>query len=135
MAAAPDHLRQARLRHIGGFVLAGSLAFLTDIGVLVMLTKFAGISPFVARIVSISIAMLVSWGVNRTLTFPTAAPPSLSEFGRFASVAWSASLFNYAVFGAVLLLSPATPEVFAVGVSAVAAMAASYAGMRFAVFR
>jgi putative flippase GtrA len=135
MPAAPDQLGRTRWRHVGGFILAGSLAFVTDIAVLLLLTHLLGFSPFVARIVSISVAMVVSWAINRTLTFAANTAPSLAEFGRFASVAWSASAFSYAVFSAVLLLRPVTPEALAAGISAVAAMAVSYAGMRFAVFR
>jgi putative flippase GtrA len=130
-----SHAASSRLRHVGGFVLAGSLAFVTDITVLVLLTKVAGLNPFLARFIAISIAMVVSWAINRTVTFPVHAAPSLAEFGRFASVAWSANAFSYAVFSAILLIRPVTSEVLATGISVVASMAISYAGFRFAVFR
>ncbi len=126
---------RSRAKHIASFVLAGSLAFVTDIGVLTALTQGLGVSPFLARIGSISVAMVVSWLINRALTFRASGPPTLAEFGRFAGIAWSANIVNYLVFSAILLVRPITPEILAAGLSAIPAMVLSYLGMRLAVFR
>jgi putative flippase GtrA len=124
-----------RLRHYGGFVMAGTLAFVTDVAVLALLTGPLGISPFLARLLSISVAMVVSWWINRTVSFQRRDGPSLKEFGRFAGVAWTANSFNYLVFSAILLVRPPTSETLAVAIASVAAMVLSYFGMRLAVFR
>jgi putative flippase GtrA len=132
----PDHSAPvSRLRHYGGFLLAGTLAFVTDVGVLALLTGPLGISPFLARLLSISVAMVVSWWINRTVSFQRRDGPSLKEFGRFAGVAWTANSFNYLVFSGILLVRPVTAETLAVGIASVAAMVLSYLGMRLAVFR
>ena len=52
----PASATSDKLRHVGGFLLAGGLAFLTDVGILEALTRFAGLSPFTGlpRLISAS---------------------------------------------------------------------------------
>ncbi len=120
--------------HWAGFLVSGGLAFLTDAGVLWVLTAL-GISPFVARLGAILQAMVVAWIAHRTLTFRVEAPPSLGEFMRYAAVAWTTAALNYGIFALILLLLPAVTPLAAMLASSVAAMAFSYVGMRFAAFR
>ncbi|MGE0628586.1 MAG: GtrA family protein [Hyphomicrobiaceae bacterium] len=122
------------IRHYGGFALAGALAFLTDATILVLLTKLAGMSPFAARPIGICVAMVVSWAVNRSVTFHTRQRPSLVEFLRFAAVAWTAQGVNYAIFAAILLLVPGTEPLIAFFLACLVAMFVSYTGYRFGVF-
>lgn len=122
------------IRHYGGFVLAGGLAFSTDAAILQLLTTLAGMSPLVARPLGISCAMVVSWLVNRTVTFGMVSPPRLAEFARFAAVAWTAQAVNYAIFAAILIAVPATEPIVALFLACFVAMFFSYAGYRFGVF-
>ena len=124
----------SRFRHFGGFVLAGSAAFVTDVVVFQALAVGLSTPPLLARSVSIPIAMVVSWLINRTITFAMAGPPRLSEFLKFASVASISSLINYAVFAAILQWAPGRNLAAIVAATAIA-MLASYAGMRLGVFR
>jgi putative flippase GtrA len=123
------------LRHYGGFVLAGSLALATDALILQGLHAGLGITPFLARLPAIACAMVVSWLVNRTVTFATAEPPSMREFAKFAAVSWSAQAVNYTVFAAILLALPGTAPLAALVAAALVAMFVSYVGFRFGVFR
>ena len=123
------------LRHWGGFVLAGGTAFVVDSGVLLILTRLVGVPALAARLAAISIAMVVSWLINRTLTFTARTPPTLSEFARFAAVGWSAAALNYVVFAVLILLAPGIHPVLAVAVASICAMGLSYTGMKFGVFR
>lgn len=123
-----------RLRHVGGFLLAGGTAFATDAAILEMLTALAGLNAFAARVPAILVAMVVSWLINRRVTFAAAAPPSLAEFGRFAAVSWAAQVVNYLVYGGILLLRPPTWPVAALCVGSLVAMTVSYVGFRFGVF-
>ena len=125
----------SRWRHYGGFIAAGVAALATDAAVLMLLTDGLGLSPFIARIFSISIAMVASWLINRTLTFAVTASPTFAEFGRFAMVSWLAQAVNYAIFAAVLLLRPETHPVAALIAASLVAMFVSYVGFRFGVFR
>jgi len=124
-----------RARHYGGFVLAGLLALATDAAVLEGLHRAFGISPYLARIPGIATAMVVSWLVNRTITFAVRTPPKLGEFGKFAAVSWLAQTVNYFVFAAILYLSPEISPTVALIFASLVAMFVSYAGFRFGVFR
>ena len=125
----------SRARHFGGFVLAGLAALTVDIAVLSALTDGLGVSPFLARLASISLAMVTSWQINRRVTFAMTLPATLSEFGRFAAVSWTAQAVNYTVFVAILLARPESWPAAAVAASSLVAMFVSYAGFRFGVFR
>ncbi len=126
---------RARIFHYGGFLLAGGLAFVTDVGVFQLLNVAAGVAALIARPVSISVAMIVSWLINRTVTFPMPGPPRLPEFLHFAALAWVAAAFNYAVFAAVLWGWPEIWKPLAIFVASLAAMVLGYVNMRFSVFR
>lgn len=129
------HGRPSRLRHWGGFVTAGIVALGIDAAVLTLLMAGFGWSPFAARVVSIAVAMLASWLINRSVTFAVRTPPTLSEFARFAAVSWLAQAVNYTVFAAILLVRPATPPVAALVAASLVAMVVAYVGFRFGVFR
>lgn len=122
------------LQHYGGFVVAGLVALGIDAAVLTLLTNAFGLSPFIARLVSISAAMVASWQINRRLTFAAKDPSTLEEFGRFAAVSWVAQAVNYSLFAAILLLLPDTSLITALIAASLVAMFVSYAGFRFGVF-
>ena len=124
----------SKFRHFGGFVLAGVLAFATDAGVLKLLTATTPLGPFVARPIAIFLAMIVSWGINRTITFAEASSPSWSEFTKFAAASFGGQLVNYLVFAAILTLRPTTDTTLAIAIASGFAMFAAYAGFRFGVF-
>jgi len=125
----------SRLRHFAGFVLAGGTAFATDVLVFHALNSIAGLNLLIARLLSISVAMVVSFLINRSITFAMPGPPKLREFLRFAAIGWMSSGLNYAVFASVMLARPATPPTYAIILATAIAMVTSYLGMRLAVFR
>jgi putative flippase GtrA len=136
-----DHWKRLRqrlpapLEHYAGFLFSGTLAFLTDAAILEGLIRFAGLSPFVGRIFSISIAMVVAWLLHRTITFQVRERPSLTEFLQFAAVVWTAQIVNYLVFCGVLIAVPGIAPFVALVLACLVAMFVSYAGYRFGVFR
>jgi putative flippase GtrA len=122
-------------RHGVGFLFSGGLAFAIDALVLKLLIHFLGLHPIVARLGAISVAMVAGWLSHRTLTFAVSAPPSKSEFARYAAVAWTAAAVNYGMFVLILLMWPATEPLLALVASTLVSMVVSYVGMRFAAFR
>ena len=122
-------------RHWGGFLLAGVSALAVDAGLLQLLSKWFGVSPFVARPVGIACAMVVSWAINRRVTFAVASKPTWAEFIKFAAASFAGQVVNYLVFAAILLAYPAAPPTLAIVVASVVAMFVSYAGFRFGAFR
>jgi putative flippase GtrA len=135
VTAARDAVADGHVRHYGGFLAAGLAALATDTAVLTALTRGAGVSPFIARPVGIGLAMIVSWLINRNVTFKTSAPPSVGEFAKFASVAITSQAINYLVFAALLLSYPAMMPEVALLLACLVSMFTSYAGYRFGVFK
>ena len=128
-------IASGRARHYGGFVLAGVAALATDTAMLALLTRWAGLSPFVARPFGIACAMVVSWLINRTITFQADAPPSVPEFSKFAGVSVTSQVVNYAVFASLLLAFPKLVPELALFLACFVSMFVSYTGFRFGVFK
>ena len=126
---------QHPVRHGLAFLISGGTAFTVDAVVLKLLTFVFGIHPIAARLAAIALAMVAGWLMHRTFTFAVAAPPSVSEFLRYAGVAWSAAAVNYGVFVVVVLVYPAIEPLVALVISSFVAMVFSYLGMRFGAFR
>lgn len=129
-----EALASGAARHFGGFVLAGLCALATDTAMLTMLTRWLGLSPFVARPFGIACAMVVSWLINRTIAFRAEAAPSVAEFSRFAGVSVTSQVVNYSVFAALLLAFPTLMPELALLLASFVSMFVSYAGFRFGVF-
>ncbi len=122
-------------RRAAGFIVSGAIAFATDAAVLAVLTRGFGFDPFLARIAAISAAMIAGYFAHRRLTFNVAEKPTIAEFGAFAGVASGAALLNYAVYAGLLIAFRGLDPLAALAASSIVAMAASYAGYRFGVFR
>lgn len=122
-------------RHGAGFLISGTIAFCVDAITLQLLTTLLDLDPIVARIGSISVAMVAGWLSHRRLTFALATPPTLAEFLRYAGVAWFSAAVNYAVFVALMLLWEDMLPVLGIAIASIVAMCVSYLGMRFAAFR
>jgi putative flippase GtrA len=122
---------RATVRRIGGFLVSGTAGFLTDLGLLTVLTA-AGVGPLAARVPAVFIAVTVTWLFNRRLTFAVEQPPSLAEYGRYLAVSGLSVAVNYLVY-ASLVLGGIMPQVALAGGSAVA-MVVSYLGYGRLVF-
>lgn len=125
----------SKVRHFGGFVLAGLTALVVDIAVLTALMAVLDWPAALARVAAIACAMPVSWLINRSVTFALTTPPSIGEFAKFAAASWLAQAVNYSTFLAVLSIVPATPPQLAVIAAAVVSMFVAYTAFRFGVFR
>jgi putative flippase GtrA len=95
----------------------------------------AGASDALARIVSLSIATLLTWRLNRRFTFEASGRRPHSEAARYAAVALCAQGFNLVVFLALRGLAPAMPALLAIVLSAVLAASFSFTGQSLLTFR
>ena len=123
------------ISHGGGFLASGTLAFLTDAGILFGLTRVVGLDPFSARIIAIGGAMIVGYFAHRQLTFRSAQPASIGEFVKFAGVAMAVVSINYGCYAAMMIVRSGTEPLAALAVASLIAMTISYAGLRFGVFK
>ncbi len=101
----------ARLERILKFAVTGGIGFVVDVGTLTFLTVVPDWDPYTSRVVAIVVAMTTTWLINRRFTFKvhdkvTDARGLVAEGGRYASVAISAALVNYAVYVVSLTLLP-----------------------------
>jgi putative flippase GtrA len=86
------------------FAVAGACGFVADAAVLQALV-FAGMGPRAARVVSVPVAITVTWLINRRATFgDRAGPPTLAEFARYVTASAVGLCVNLAVYMGLVTL-------------------------------
>jgi putative flippase GtrA len=115
------------------FLCVGSLGLLTDLGTFTVLIAMLD-RPLVVRPVSIAMATLVTWRLNRALTFDASGRRQHHEAMRYAIVTAVAQGLSYCVFaGLVLTVLGHFPQA-ALLVGAAVAACFSYFGHRLFAF-
>lgn len=110
----------------------GGIGFVVDAGLTTTLIHI-GLDPFTARVVAIAVAMLVTWRLNRAITFGASDTSQKSEGARYFAVALSAAAVNYTVYAALMLAFPVLMPAIAVALATGVSMVVSYLGFsRFA---
>jgi putative flippase GtrA len=122
------------MRRLLSFVLAGTIGFITDAAGLLVLLSVTPLDPFVARLLSMGLALLVTWQINRHMTFGPSGHAIPVEGARYGGVGIVTSAVNYLVFSAALLAAPEMPPLLALAIASAVAMAFSYAGYSRLVF-
>ena len=127
-------LSPALLKRLSRFAVVGGLGFVVDAGLTVTLIQ-AGMDPFSARLIAIALAMLVTWRLNRALTFGASATSQKTEGLRYSAVAVTAATINYASYVALILIIPAIMPVLAIALATGLSMSVSYLGYAHFAFR
>jgi len=122
------------MQRVVRFVLAGGVGFVTDAAALWLLLALTPLGPFVARILSIGVALCVTWQINRHLTFSPSRRGIAQEGARYGGVGIATSIVNYLVYCAILFALPAAPPLAALAVASLAAMTLSFLGYSRLVF-
>jgi putative flippase GtrA len=122
--------------HILQFVLAGTVGFLVDAGVL-YLAVFVGLGFFAGRAISFLCAVWATWQINRRYAFATDWSTSAwSEWWRYLVGMSAGGAVNYVAYSAAVLCLP--ESVFrpasAVAIGSLGGMFVNYATARFWVF-
>lgn len=112
------------------FLAVGASGLLVDLSVLWLLERM-GVDKSVARACSLALATLVTWALNRRVTFEVSGRRPHAELGRYIVVTLGAQGLNYFVFLGVLTLIPGLLHTIAACIGAVAAAGFSYTGHRF----
>lgn len=137
--AAPDdqadRLRQLaeRLPRPLRFLSVGGLGLITDLGAFTIIVAF-GPHALVARLGSVAIATLVTWRLNRALTFDRSDRRQHEEAVRYAIVTAVAQGASYLVFAALVLTVLAALPQAAILVGAGIGALISYNGHRLLSF-
>ena len=136
--ANPDHDPVRRLVEVLPqplrFLGVGGLGLITDLAVFTLILAQAP-HPLLARLASLAIATLVTWRLNRALTFDHSGRHSADEAMRYAAVAASAQAVSYAVFAALIVTVLAAMPQLAVIVGAACGALVSYSGQALFAFR
>ncbi len=116
------------------FLAVGGLGLITDLAVFTAIMVHIP-NPLAARVVSLAVATLVTWRLNRALTFDCSGRQPADEAIRYATVAAVAQAVSYTVFAAlVLTILSAIPQL-AVLIGAAAGALVSYSGQAMFAFR
>lgn len=87
------------------FAFAGGTGMIVDLGVLRLLIEM-GATPFLARIPAIGLAMATTWFINRNFTFGASGRSVRAEGSRYATIAIIGAFLNYAIYSAILIVTP-----------------------------
>lgn len=115
------------------FLGVGGLGLLTDLSVFTAVAAH-DVSPLLARVVSLAIATLVTWRLNRALTFDRSHRRQGEEAIRYTAVTVVAQGTSYAVFAAFVLLARTWLPQAALLIGAAAGAVIAYSGHRFFAF-
>lgn len=116
------------------FLFVGALGFLTDAGVLWLMTNTFRFDPYTGRLVSFAIAVVVTWILNSRFTFKIPQKRTKRHFGAYVTIQTSSFMMNYAIYSALVWQDIAVP-LLALALAAVIAMFYSFMAMNFWVFR
>lgn len=116
------------------FAFAGGTGFLVDAGSLSLILWLTPVGPYIARVLSIAIAMAYTWTINRTFTFGRSDRHVASEGLRYGLVGVTAALVNYGVYSLSLIVWPPLWPVVAAAIGSGVAMVFSYLGYSRFVF-
>ncbi|GGC54318.1 GtrA family protein [Chelatococcus reniformis] len=124
-------VRSGEARRFLRFCVVGGLGFVTDLGVL-LAAVWLGAGPLAGRGLSFGIAVVVTWLLNRTLTFKAGTRPSMREFASYLSVQIVGLLVNLTVYVTLIAFGPgvlASPAV-ALAIASAIALVVNYSGAR-----
>jgi putative flippase GtrA len=131
--AAKLRMLVARLPRPMRFVIVGCTGLLVDLSLFTAIVAVAH-HPLAVRLVTLMIATLVTWRLNRAFTFTRSNRPQHDEAMRYAAVTALAQGASYAVFAALVLTVLAwLPQAALMGGAVVGAFV-SYNGHRLFAF-
>jgi putative flippase GtrA len=87
-----------------------------------------------ARVGSIAFALLVTWQLNRWLTFGPSSRHVAVEGARYGGIGMATSVVNFVVYSAVLWAAPGLTVFVALVIGSLAALAFSFFGYSRLVF-
>jgi putative flippase GtrA len=112
----------------------GGLGLITDLAIFTLVIAH-GLNPLGARLISLALATLVTWRLNRALTFDRSGRRTADEVMRYAAVVTAAQAVSYGVFAVLVVTLLAAAPQFAVIAGAAAGALLSYSGQALFAFR
>lgn len=116
------------------FLGIGGLGLITDLAIFTLIIAHAP-HPLLARLVSLAVATIVTWRLNRALTFDRSGRRPADEATRYATVAAAAQGASYIVFAVLVVTVLSAIPQLAVLIGAAAGVLISYSGQALFTFR
>ena len=127
-------MTRTSLSQFGRFAIVGGLGFIVD-SCFTLALIHRGTDPYTARVFAIALAMMVTWRLNRALTFEARGSDQAAEGIRYFTVAIIAAVLNYIIYSGLLLSIPAMPPLLAIVVAIGSVTMLSFVGYRHLVFK
>jgi putative flippase GtrA len=134
---SPDDQQFGETSRFLRFSAVGGVGFVVDAGVLLALVHALGMNPIVARMFSFSIAVLVTFELNRTWSFGSIRlHRPLMAFLTYLGVQGAGFLCNLAVYTAAIfaLPPPFNAPLLCLAVASAAGLLVNYTGARHLLF-
>jgi putative flippase GtrA len=116
------------------FLGVGGLGLITDLAIFTLVVAH-GLNPLGARLISLALATLVTWRLNRALTFDRSGRRATEEAMRYAAVVIAAQAVSYGVFAVLVVTLLTAPPQLAVIAGSAAGALVSYSGQTLFAFR
>ncbi|MFZ0775174.1 MAG: GtrA family protein, partial [Xanthobacteraceae bacterium] len=116
------------------FLGVGGLGLITDLAIFTLVIAH-GLNPLGARLISLALATLVTWRLNRALTFDRSGRRTADEVMRYAAVVTAAQAVSYGVFAVLVVTLLTAPPQLAVIAGSAAGALVSYSGQTLFAFR
>ena len=121
-------------RHILHFAIAGTLGFVIDAGLVQLLTAVGRMDPYLARVLSVAVAVLATFSYNRLVTFRDRRGSGgvTGDLGRYLLGNAAGLSVNYGAYAAAVAVSAharAWP-VLAVALGSLAGMGVNFLAAR-----
>jgi len=120
------------------FEIAGVAGFIVDAGIVVIVTGKFGLGPIVARVIAFTVAVTVTWLINRHWTFAEHASENWRhEWTKYIAANSVGAVANNSVYvGLILTLTMfSTDPVFAVATGSLVGMGFNFALSKHMVFK
>ena len=116
------------------FAVVGGIGFVADAAMLALLMAVTPLGPFLSRLVSIGLALAVTWLCNRHMTFQPSSRGLAAEGARYSGVGVTTSIVNYLVYCGLLIACRGCRRWPPSSSASAAAMTLSYLGYSRLVF-
>ena len=97
------NLSKEKLRQIFGFLIAGISGFLLEYAIIYFFVLNFEVNAIAPRFLSFPLAVLLTWYINRRLTFNKQTPANLSELIRFIKSTALAQAANFLSYSIILI--------------------------------
>ena len=128
------------MRKLIYFIFVGGVGFIIDGGLLTLFSHIYLLNIYLSRLMSFSVAALITWSLNRTLVFKYDVDPAMRkpiEYTRYLVVQICGALTNLLVFTLLIETHPllrATP-IIPLFIGAFFGLFFNFTGARYWVFR